>query len=108
MEVTMVANNDMITGGLTIMTDMVTTINLGREAIEIGMTLEQRILKRRKKGLSKVVITNAVKLITRLMIELQVNRDNHTCDVLINFCFLKVNFKRNNYSINRLCNSFMN
>lgn len=66
----MVANHDMITGGLTIMTDMVTTINLEREAIEIGMTLEQRILKRRKKGLSKVVITNAVKLITRLMIEL--------------------------------------
>lgn len=66
----MVANNDMITGGLTIMTDMVTTINLEREAIEIGMTLEQRILKRRRKGLSKVVITNAVKLITRLMIEL--------------------------------------
>lgn len=66
----MVANNDMITGGLTIMTDMVTTINLEREAIEIGMTLEQRILKRRKKGLSKVVITNAVRLITRLMIEL--------------------------------------
>lgn len=44
MEVIMVTNKDMITEGLTIMTAMVVTISLAKEATEIEMTL-QRTLK---------------------------------------------------------------